>query len=43
MLLMNRELRTISERMAQEACELSLSASPVFMDAYVDCMSFMEF
>lgn len=43
MLLMNRELRTISERMAQDACELSLSASPVFMDAYVDCMSFMEF
>lgn len=43
MLLMNRELRTISERMAQNACELSLSASSVFMDTYVDCMSFMEF
>ena len=43
MLLMNRELRTISERIAQEACELSLSVSAVFMDAYVDCMSVMEF
>lgn len=43
MLLMDRTLRTESERMAQEATELSLSASPTFMDAYVDCMSFMEF
>lgn len=43
MLLMNRDLRTSSEHMAQQACELSLSSSPTFMDAYVDCMSFMEF
>lgn len=43
MLLMNRDLRAQSERMAAEATELSLSASQTFMDAYVDCMSFMAF
>ena len=43
MLLMNRSLREKSEQMAQQATELSLSASPAFMDYYVDCMSFMEF
>lgn len=43
MLLMNQSLRAQSERMAQDATELSLSASPAFMDYYVDCMSFMEF
>ena len=43
MLLMNRSLRAQSERMAAEATELSLSASQTFMDAYVDCMSFMAF
>ena len=41
--LMNRDLRAQSERMAAEATELSLSASQTFMDAYVDCMSFMAF
>lgn len=43
MLLMNKSLREKSEHMAQQATELSLSASPAFMDYYVDCMSFMEF
>lgn len=43
MLLMNRSLREASEKLAQEANEISLSASPAFMDYYVDCMSFMEF
>lgn len=43
MLLLNRALREKSERIAKEAVELSLSASAVFMDHYVDCMSFMEF
>lgn len=43
MLLMNRALRTQSEAMARAASELSLSASPVFMDAYIDCMSFETF
>ena len=43
MLLANRSLREKSERIAQEAVELSLSESASFMDAYVDCMSFMEF
>lgn len=43
MLLMNRALRTESEEMAKQANEISLSASPAFMDYYVDCMSFMEF
>ena len=43
MLLMNKSLRERSEQMAQQATELSLSASPAFMDYYVDCMSFMEF
>lgn len=43
MLLMNRALREKSEKMAQEATEISLSASAAFMDYYVDCMSFMEF
>ncbi len=43
MLLMNRSLRAQSEQMAQNATEISLSASPDFMDYYVDCMSFMTF
>ena len=43
MLLMNHSLREASEKLAQEANEISLSASPAFMDYYVDCMSFMEF
>ena len=43
MLLMNRELRTQTEQLAQQATELSLSESPTFMEYYVDCMSFMEF
>jgi len=43
MLLMNPALREKSERMAMDATELSLSASPAFMDYYIDCMSFMEF
>lgn len=43
MLLMNKSLREKSEQLAQQATELSLSASPAFMDYYVDCMSFMEF
>ncbi|MDR3767302.1 MAG: ASKHA domain-containing protein [Butyricicoccus sp.] len=43
MLLMNRSLRKQSEQMAQNATEISLSASPAFMDYYVDCMSFMTF
>lgn len=43
MLLMNRSLRGQSEQLAQAAAEISLSASPAFMDAYVDCMSFMTF
>lgn len=43
MLLMNRSLRAKSEQMAQNATEISLSASPDFMDHYVDCMSFMTF
>lgn len=43
MLLMNRDLRADSERLAGEAVELSLSASPVFMERYIDCMSFETF
>lgn len=43
MLLLNRELRAESEALARDAVELSLSASPAFMDYYVDCMSFLEF
>ena len=43
MLLMNKSLREKSEQFARQATELSLSASPAFMDYYVDCMSFMEF
>lgn len=43
MLLMNRSLREYSESLAENATELSLSASAAFMDYYVDCMSFMEF
>lgn len=43
MLLLNRPLREKSEQIAREAVELSLSASSVFMDYYVDCMSFIEF
>lgn len=43
MLLMNHAMRTQSEQMAQNATEISLSASPAFMDHYVDCMSFMTF
>ena len=44
MLLMNKiAARHRAEHMAQQATELSLSASPAFMDYYVDCMSFMEF
>ncbi len=43
MLLLNPALREESERMAREAAELPLSTSAGFMDAYVDCMSFLEF
>lgn len=43
MLLLNRSLRKKSERLAQEAVELSLSTNAGFMDYYVDCMSFVEF
>lgn len=43
MLLMNRALRAQSEQLAQDAVELSLSASADFMDHYIDCMSFMAF
>lgn len=43
MLLLNHSLRNESETLARSAVELSLSASPEFMDYYVDCMSFMEF
>lgn len=43
MLLMNRALRAQSEQMAQNATEISLSASPEFMDHYIDCMAFMAF
>lgn len=43
MLLLDPALRARSEQLAAEATELSLSASPEFMDYYVDCMSFMTF
>ncbi len=43
MLLMNPSLRKETEDFATAAVEISLSASPVFMDAYIDCMSFMTF
>ena len=43
MLLCSRALRAQSEALAKNAVELSLSASPEFMDYYVDCMSFMQF
>ena len=43
MLLCSRALRAQSEALAKNAVELSLSASPEFMDCYVDCMSFMQF
>lgn len=43
MLLQNRALRARAEALADRATELELSASPAFMDSYVDCMSFMEF
>lgn len=43
MLLMNRSLRAQSEQLAQNAAELSLSASPNFMEHYIDCMSFEAF
>lgn len=43
MLLMNRALRAQTEQMAREAEEISLSASPSFMDHYIDCMSFETF
>lgn len=43
MLLMNRQMRIESEKMAQQATELSLSQSAAFMDYYVDCMSFTAF
>lgn len=42
MLLMNQRLREESEGIARDAVELSLSASSVFMEHYVDCMSFAE-
>jgi len=38
MLLLNRSLRAQTEQMAQAAVELELSASPTFMDHYIDCM-----
>ena len=41
--LLNREIREKSERIADAAEEIELSASAAFMDYYVDCMSFMEF
>jgi len=43
MLLRSKKLRERAARMAEEATELSLSASPEFMDHYVDCMSFGVF
>lgn len=43
MLLTNRDIRSASEQLAQQAVELSLSQSAQFMDYYVDCMSFEEF
>lgn len=43
MLLMDRTLRAASERIAQEAVELPLSANAGFMERYVDCMSFETF
>ena len=43
MLLLNQSLRTKSEQLADHATELSLSSSSLFMDHYIDCMSFMEF
>lgn len=43
MLLMNRSLRSETEKRAGEAVELSLSESPEFMDNYVDCMAFGRF
>lgn len=43
MILLNREIREKSERLADAAEEIELSASAAFMDYYVDCMSFMEF
>lgn len=43
MILLNREIRAQSERLADAAGEIELSASAAFMDHYVDCMSFMEF
>ncbi|MBQ7778131.1 MAG: DUF4445 domain-containing protein [Oscillibacter sp.] len=43
MLLRSSALREKSARMAAEATELSLSASPAFMDHYIDCMTFDRF
>ena len=43
MLLRRHALREESVRMASEATELSLSASPPFMDHYIDCMTFDTF
>ncbi|MCD8356924.1 MAG: ASKHA domain-containing protein [Clostridia bacterium] len=43
MLLMNQSLREQTERMAQEAEELSLSTCAEFMDYYIDCMAFDTF
>ena len=39
MLLSNPSLRNNMELTAQQATELSLSASPEFMDHYIECMS----
>ena len=43
MLLRRHALREESARMASEATELSLSASPAFMEHYIDCMTFDTF
>lgn len=40
MLLFNKRLRRQAEALAENARELALSASPVFMERYIDCMSF---
>ena len=43
LLLRSHPLRETASRFASEAVELSLSASPEFMDYYVDCMFFERF
>ena len=43
MLLRSRALRESAAAMAAGATELSLSASPAFMDHYIDCMTFDRF